>query len=258
MRARAIRALAWGVVLESVRRKDLWVVAILGFLIVAGAGALGFFGLDGLQVFAKDLAGTVLGLFSTLIAVLTTGRLLPDEIRQRTLYPLLARPISRFELLFGKFVGGVLVSWVAFGVLCALTAIALALFHVTFEPIMLQYVIAKMMGLVVVCAVTFALSLFMTPSAAATSSLILIFGSTSIVRALVMAYEASGPGLQALFKLVNAILPQVSLFDLSKRAAYSGWGMVPAWVMGLLFAYMVLYSAGMLALAWLRFRRQGL
>lgn len=32
-------ALARGVVLESVRRKDLWVVAILGFVIMLAAGA---------------------------------------------------------------------------------------------------------------------------------------------------------------------------------------------------------------------------
>lgn len=43
-------ALSRGVLLESVRRKDLWVVAILGGLIICAAGTLGFFGLQGLQV----------------------------------------------------------------------------------------------------------------------------------------------------------------------------------------------------------------
>ena len=85
MRLRAYKALARGVILEALRRKDLWVVAILGFLIISAAGALGFFGIEGLEVFAKDLAVTVLGLFSTIVAVLTASRLLPDEIRQRTL-----------------------------------------------------------------------------------------------------------------------------------------------------------------------------
>jgi uncharacterized membrane protein len=81
------KALARSVVLESIRRKDLWVVAILGFLIILASSALGFFGFDGLQVFAKDLAVTVLGLFSTIIAILTSCRLIPDEIKNRTLYP---------------------------------------------------------------------------------------------------------------------------------------------------------------------------
>src|SRR5690349_3337416 len=58
MKFRVYKALARGVVLESVRRKDLWVVAILGFLILIASGALGFFGVEGLQSFAKDLAAS--------------------------------------------------------------------------------------------------------------------------------------------------------------------------------------------------------
>ena len=142
------KALARSVVLESIRRKDLWVVAILGFLIILASSALGFFGFDGLQVFAKDLAVTVLGLFSTIIAILTSCRLIPDEIKNRTLYPLLARPITRLDLLVGKLIGAVVVTWISFLVLSALTAVALMVFQVKFETIMLQYMILKMIGLV--------------------------------------------------------------------------------------------------------------
>jgi Cu-processing system permease protein len=250
------RALARGVVLESVRRKDLWVVAILGFLIVSAAGALGFFGIEGLEIFAKDLAVTVLGMFSTIVAVLTSSRMLPDEIRQRTLYPLLARPISRFDLLIGKLLGSILVSWIAFLMLAGLTAAALVSFGVGFELIMLQYLAAKMMGLSVVCAVGLALSAFMTPAAAATLGFILAFGSGMIGRALVMGYESAGPAAQWIFKLVNSVLPQVGLFDLGSRVANIGWAPVPLWVMGGLFAYMAVYVAVMLWMGWLRFRRQ--
>ena len=87
MKFRVYKALARGVVLESLRRKDLWVVAILGFLILLASGALGFFGVEGLQSFAKDLAASVLSLFSAVVAVLTSCRLLPEEIKQRTVRP---------------------------------------------------------------------------------------------------------------------------------------------------------------------------
>jgi ABC-type transport system involved in multi-copper enzyme maturation permease subunit len=253
---RVWKALARGVLLESLRRKDLWVVAILGFLIICAAGALGFFGINGLEAFAKDLGVTVLGLFSTIMAVLTSCRLLPDEIKQRTLYPLLSRPISRFDLLIGKWLGAVVVTWIAFIVLSLLTAGALASFHVHFEVIMLQYLLAKMMGLAVVCAVSLALGTWMTPQAAATISFILAFGSTMIIRALLMAYDASNPVMGWVFKGLNAVLPQYSLFDLGGRAANTGWAPVPLWVMGFLFAYMLVYCAGMLGLSLSKFRRQ--
>jgi len=257
-RIRIWKAIARGVLLESLRRKDLWVVAILGFIIILAAGALGFFGVAGLEVFAKDLAVTVLGLFSTVVAILTSSRLLPEEIKNRTLYPLLARPISRFDLLAGKLLGAVLATWIGFLCLAVLTAVALTTFHVQFELVMLQYLIAKMMGLVVLCAVSITLSTFMTPAAAATMSFVLAFGSSMIVRGLVMAsYTASTP-LQFLFKTVNAILPQYSLFDMGSRAANIGWGPTPMWVMGALLIYMALYSFGMLGLSWSKFRKQAI
>jgi ABC-type transport system involved in multi-copper enzyme maturation permease subunit len=249
------RALARGVILESLRRKDLWVVAILGFVILLSAGTLGFFGFEGLEVFAKDLAVTVLGLFSTIIAVLTSSRLLPDEIKNRTLYPLLARPITRFDLLVGKLIGAIIVTWISFLMLAALTAVALVLFHVKFELILLQYLIAKMMGLAVLCSMTLAFSAYLTPAAGATISFIFAFGSSMIVRALVMSPGAKD---NVVFKLINGILPQFSLYDFGGRAVYSGWSTVPLWVFGYLLGYGVVYSVTMLSLGWCKFNKQAI
>lgn len=258
MKVRVYRALARGVVLESIRRKDLWVVAILGFLIMMTAGVLGFFGIQGLQVFIKDLAFSVLSMFGTIVAVLTSSRMLPDEIRQRTLYPLLSRPISRFDLLVGKLIGAIAVSWIAFLMLAALTAVALLSFHIHFEAIMLQYLICKMFGLGVVCALGLALSTYMTPPAAATMTFIFAFGASMISHALTMGYAgASGP-MQSAMKLLDSILPQFALFDLGSRAANLNWGPVPIWVVGFLFAYAIAYCFAMLSLAWVKFRRQAL
>lgn len=250
------RALARGVVLETVRRKDLWVVGILGFLILVSAGALGFFGFQGLESFAKDLASTVLGGLSTILAIVTTARLMPDEIKNRTLYPLIARPISRFDLLMGKLLGAIVVSWIAFLILTALTACALMLFGVQFEPVMAQYVLLRMMGIVVICSVTLMFSMLMTPSAATTMSFVIIFGSGMITQALVMAYESGEVAMRPLFKAIHLMVPQVGLFDLGGRAANTSWGPAPLWVVGTLAAYMACYAAAMLALSWGKFRNQ--
>lgn len=251
-------SLARGVVLESIRRKELYVIAILGFLIIAAAGALGFFGIQGLEIFAKDLSASVLGGFSTMIAIVTASRLVPDEIRNRTLYPLLSRPISRFDFLAGKLLGAILVSWLGFGILAALTSVALAMFQVQFEPVMLQYLVAKAMGLALLCSVSVALSCFMTPPAATTMSFVLAFGSGLITRAFTMAYETADAGTQTIFRLVNAMLPQYGLYDFGSRASNIGWGPVQGWVLWALLGYLVAYGGGMMTLSWLKFRRQAL
>lgn len=258
MNVRAYWSLAKGVLLETIRRKDLWVVAILGFLIIAASGTLGFFGMKGLEVFAKDLAANVLGLFSTTLAILTASRQLPEEIKNRTLYPLLARPITRFDFLVGKFLGATLASWIAFLVLAVTTGIGLFIFGVKFEPVMLQYLIVKMIGLAFVCALSLTLSVFMTPAAAATLSFILAFGSGKISQALVMSYSQAAPSVQPFYRGVNAILPHYDLFDLGSRAANIGWGPAPGWVVAVLLFYCLAYSGGLLTLSWVRFRGRAL
>lgn len=258
MRFTVYKALARGVFLESLRRKDLWVVAILGFLILMGASALGFFGVEGLQVFVKDLAVTVLGAFSTIVAILTSTRMMPEEIKQRTLYPLLSRPISRLDLLVGKLIGSILVTWLAFGILATLTSIALYGFGASFEVIMAQYLLAKMMGLAMVCAFGLMLSIYMTPAAAATTAFIFTFGSAIIVNAMTSGFESANPVAQFAFKFLNSILPQFNLFDLGGRAANVGWGPVPIWVMLFLLGYWFVYSAGLVTIAWARFNRKAI
>lgn len=258
MKIRVWWALARGVVIESSRRKELYVVAILGFLIIAASGMLGFFGMDGLQSFAKDLASTVLGGFGTVMAIVVSSRLVPEEIKNRTLYPLMARPITRLDFLMGKLLGAILVSWIGFLALAALTGVALLMFRVQFEPVMLQYLLGKLMGLALLCTMSLTLSCWMTPSASITMSFVLAFGSSMISRSLILGYEHAGPSLQPIFKAVNAALPQFTLFDFGSRAAATGWGLVPAWVFGALLAYLAVYGGSLLGLSWFKFQRQAL
>jgi len=256
MRVRAWWALAKGVVLESVRRKDVWVVAILGGLLVLATGLLGAFGTDGLEIFAKDLAVSVLSALSTVLAALVSTRSMPEEIRHRTLYPLLARPISRFDLLCGKLLGAILVSWIAFLTLALLCGLALLTLHVHFEWIMAQYLLAKMMGLALVCVVGLTMSLFLTPAAAATLNLIIAFASGILVRAMVMSASDASDATLVLYRIAVGVIPQFGMFDLGGRVANVGWDPVPLWVFAGLGVYLAIYGTCMLTLAWVRFRKQ--
>jgi ABC-type transport system involved in multi-copper enzyme maturation permease subunit len=231
-------------------------VAILGFLILIGAGALGIFGVEGLGIFIKDLAAGVLSAASTIVAVMISSRIIPEEIRQRTLYPLLSRPVSRLDLLIGKLLGAIVVSWFSFLLLAALTGVALLSFHIPFELVMVEYLAVKLLGIAVVCALGLCLSTFMTPAAASTLALVLSFGSSMISRALFMAGSGQ-PSMQWLYKVVNGALPQVHLFDLGALATY-GWPPLGSGTLMALFAYGVLYSAALLAVAWLKFRKQAI
>lgn len=53
----------------------------------------------------KDIALGAMSLVTSLLAVIATARLLPQDIEERTAYTVLAKPVSRFEYLLGKLCG---------------------------------------------------------------------------------------------------------------------------------------------------------
>jgi hypothetical protein len=53
----------------------------------------------------KDVGLGAMSIFTSLLAILATARLLPQDIEERTAYTVLAKPVSRFEYLAGKLFG---------------------------------------------------------------------------------------------------------------------------------------------------------
>ncbi len=239
---------------ETLRRKELYVIAILAVLMVLGAYTFHFFGVRGLEIFIKDVAFTAIGVLTTVLTVFIAARQIPDEVQRRTIYPLLARPISRGQLLFAKWATATFTAGFSFFVLALLTAGLLVSLGIGLKPIFIQYLLLKLLGIVWLCAMVMALSIYLTPPACITLSLILAFGSGVFNRLLLMAHWESG--LDALWvNLLYGILPHWDFFDMSKKVVYD-WAMAPWWVLGAMAGYAVLNGGLWLLLGWLKFRKQ--
>ena len=250
-------ALAAMAVLESVRRKDLWVSVILAGLMMLAAGMMGKFGVKGLETFLKSSALTVVNLLSVTLAVIFTARQIPEELSRRTVYPLLARPISRFDLLFGKFLGAYALSLLGLALFAGIAWGALTYFGLGMGAIFWQYLALRAAVLGVVCALTLGRSVFLTPQATVTLSLLLTMISQTFSSAvMLMDGEAGRLGKLALHAIYFA-LPQFDLFDLSARASF-GWAPVPAATIFQLTLYGLLHAAAWLTVGALKFRRQAL
>jgi ABC-type Na+ efflux pump permease subunit len=75
----------------------------------------------------KDIALGAMSIFTSLLAVLATARLLPQDIDDRTAYTILAKPVSRFEYLTGKLLGVLLLLAVSLAAMSALFFVVLTL-----------------------------------------------------------------------------------------------------------------------------------
>ncbi|MBI1839937.1 MAG: ABC transporter permease [Verrucomicrobia bacterium] len=116
-----ISAVASVVILEMIRRKDVYVLLFLTALITLALGAVNFFGDPKIARYLKEVCLALIWVSSLVIAVFTAARQIPSEKESRTLFPLLAKPISRAQVMLGKFLG----CWLA-------CAASLAAFYVFF------------------------------------------------------------------------------------------------------------------------------
>ena len=53
----------------------------------------------------KDVSLGAISIFTSLLAIVATARLLPQDIEDRTVYTILAKPVPRFEYVLGKIAG---------------------------------------------------------------------------------------------------------------------------------------------------------
>src|ERR1043166_7282713 len=99
------------VIKELCRRKHFYVLFILTVLICLVMASVNIFNDDKIVRYLKEVCLLLVWIASLVIAITTTARQTPSERENRPLFPLLAKPLSRTELLLGKFFG----CWVACG-----------------------------------------------------------------------------------------------------------------------------------------------
>ncbi|MDX1931578.1 MAG: ABC transporter permease subunit [Capsulimonadales bacterium] len=254
---RVWRTLIRGSFLEMVRRKELYVLVILTVLMVVGAYSFTFFGVSGLEIFVKDMAFTAVGLFSTILGVTIATRQIPEEISRRTIYPLLARPISRAQLLTGKFVASWVLTLASFALLLGVSLLVLTLLRLPLKVILIQYIWLKAVSFLWLSAICICLSVYVSSSAAFTLGLLLALGSGAFTRSFLLAYGDGVPILNWLIAILYGFLPHFTLFDIARKVVY-GWDPIAWWIPLALTVYGIAISAFWLKLALNRFEKMAL
>lgn len=101
-RIAAIAAVTWT---ELVRMKVFYFLVIFALLVIGNSFFLAKFSFEEEFQMLKDIALGAMSIFSALLAILATSTLLPKDIEDRTIYTILAKPVSRTEYLLGKLAG---------------------------------------------------------------------------------------------------------------------------------------------------------
>ncbi len=254
-----ILAIAGVVILEMIRRKDVYVLLFLTALITLLLGSVNLFGDPHIVRYLKEVCLTLIWISSAVIAVTSAARQIPAERESRTLFPLLAKPVSRAQVLLGKFFG----CWTA----CALS---LGLFYLFFAAVsgtkehawpLANYLQAYWLH-VVFCAVVVALTLLGSVALAAPSSTITIVG-VIVVGILLLGRHlnkvaARTEGLAGdLLGAVYFAIPHLEWYDVRDLIVHN-WPALDWTVIAQDTLYGAAFAAVFLGLAWARFRRMAL
>lgn len=102
-RTAAIAAATWT---ELVRLKVFYFLIVFALLLIGSSFFLAQFDFEqGELQMLKDISFGAMSIFSSLLAILATAGLLPKDLEDRTIYTVLAKPVSRTEYVFGKLAG---------------------------------------------------------------------------------------------------------------------------------------------------------
>jgi ABC-type Na+ efflux pump permease subunit len=93
---------------EAVRQKVFNILLIFALVVIGTASLFAEFSFGEQLKFVKDFCLGTISVFGTLIAIVGTAQLLPNEVENRTIYTILAKPVRRLEFLLGKYMGSAL------------------------------------------------------------------------------------------------------------------------------------------------------
>jgi ABC-type transport system involved in multi-copper enzyme maturation permease subunit len=247
------------VIKELYRRKDFYVLFVLTALLTMVLGAINFFNDDRIARYLKEICLLLIWISSLVIAVTTTARQIPSERENRTVFPLLAKPVSRGEFIFGKFLG----CWFASG-------LALLVFYVFFSvisgtrehhwPLIVYFqafwlhwmLLGIVVGMVLLGSIVFA-----APSSNSTICFVVIFGILFVGRHLHKIALQLPPFVSALVTTLYFAIPHLEFYDIREIVVHDSHA-IPwlAWIFATL--YSGVYATFFLVAAWMAFRKKSL
>jgi len=252
-------ALATVVIKELYRRKDFYVLFVLTALVTLVMGSANLFNDDKIVRYLKELCLLLIWVSGLVIGITTAARQIPAERESRTIFPLLAKPVTRGHVIAGKFLG----CWLACG-------IALLMFYVFlglvgglrdhqwpalsyFQACWLQWMCLA----VVVAMVLLGSIIFAAPSSNATICFVVVVGILALARHLNQVALRQTEPLASIIYTIYFLIPHLEWYDVRDLIIHQK-GLI-GWVdCGGATLYAGVYTVIFLFAAWLAFRKKPL
>jgi len=252
---------------ESVRDKVLYAIVLFAVLIIAASLLLGQLTAGQEVKIIKDLGLAAISLFGHFIAIFIGIGLVSKEVERRSIYALLAKPMSRAEFVLGKFLGLLSTLSVNVVVMTVALVVVLGVYGATqpaevkaaweapaVDPALGVAAFLILAELAVVTAIALCFSTFTSPVLASAFSVGLVIAGHFSADLKNFEQVVDNPVAAGLARGFYYVLPNLAPFDVKAQVVHA-LPITPLYV-ALTTGYGVLYVGALLTLAVLFFSRR--
>ena len=250
----SIAAIAWLTVRDALRQKLAANLFVFALLLIAASFTISELTFGEQYRIIADVTLSSAQLFGTLIAVFLGAGIVAGEIQRRTLYPVLAKPVTRVQYLLGRYAGLLATLWLNLAAMSV--ASAAALFVYLRDPAFLWATpfAAAIAGIAAQLAIVAAIAILF--STFTNTTLAAIFGLSLAVaghlsRDALPAWRDVAP-----LRALGVVLPNLAALDYKVQVVYKD-ALAPGQV-ALTLGYGAVYAACLVALACAVFSRRDL
>jgi Cu-processing system permease protein len=250
-----ISVIAFNVFRETLREQVLYLTLLFTLILVAAVNLLPQLAASGEKKIIVDVGMAAIEIVGLIVTVFVGTALINKEIDKRTIFVLIAKPMSRAEFILGKHLGITWVLGLLVGLMSAIFIIVVTLAKISIpipEILVANFFIFWQLMLLGAIAILFGTFTSSLVAALLTFATYLMGNFTKDLLAL--GEISKSESLQAVTRVIYLILPDLSRANLKNEAVY---GILPA--LGDLFTngvYILSYALLVLAIAIMIFAKR--
>ncbi|MHB9132485.1 MAG: ABC transporter permease [Armatimonadota bacterium] len=213
---RTIFLIAGNTITGVLRGVVLNVLLVLAALLIVGATATtsSSYQEGEMRRLLVDSGLAVITVLGAMITILTGFTMIPKEVESRTIYPVLAKPTSRWQFVIGKFLGATGISGLTVGMLSILFFGVYYFKLHEFDPRLLMAVVMIFAMLTVLSALIIFFSTFMSWIGTIIASLVIWFGGSYSQYLNDMANYHTQGAAGIITQAIQKLLPNFQAMDM--------------------------------------------
>ncbi|MBL7661951.1 ABC transporter permease subunit [bacterium] len=208
---------------EAIRSKVLFTVFFFVALLIAIAAVFGSVSIGDHAKVVKDFGLFSISFFGAVVAIISGVSLLNKELKQKTIYNILSKPVTRLEFIVGKFLGLAFTTSIIIMLMGACVMTLTFFIEGKWDLLFLQGIFMTILEIIVICAVTmFFSSLVVTTILSGLFTFAAYLGGRGIeyINYFFTSGEFTRPELIPMAKLFRTILPHLNNFNFADRLVY--------------------------------------